>query len=515
MPLKLEILSEKAAQWEGWCRHRLFAFNAIRQPGSIIKQTYSLPQGIMAYVMASDIVDIIRIWGGAVAGFICHPRSDSFPGGVTPQGASISPAYPYPLVDNDHGSFILTPPTPWAVSRDAENYGNIDWQGSNGTILSWRGPSSRHFPLDPSINYPGYTLFDRTVGTPPFDTDYFTPFGPNVYQSGNILATLPNSKILGAALVNGVLTVVASLFNGSYSDEVWQLKNGWQKLWAQGGSSPLVCWFFTADGMKAYRGNETLDFTSGGPVYTQITDPGGSATLSIHYNDKYDLEKKGSWHPYREDVSLSISLKSSDNSIVNNQGAETFANVPVYVLSNTGPAPLAIFGPVNFVNPSDYSATGGEGDYTFTFPSGNSCGTQSVTVTDRCGKTASMDVRMSSGKFVLVSSIPCTTYFSDGGGTIPVTCSGVNSGVRTLNVGAQQIVESYLLTQNPVYQDLNGGYCPPCEQDGGALGCSSSYTPLTLPPLVYTCTLCGPPVILTVNYYMVVCNVATYNWVCP
>lgn len=441
MALKLQILSVKAMEWEGWCRHRLEAFRAIRKPGAIIRQSYSFPQGVMAQIICCDICDIIRIWGGGVSGFICHARGDTSPGGITPDGKQITPVYGYPLVDNDHGSFVLTSdgnkPPAWGISRDVENYGNIDWIGKDGTALTFRGPSGRQFPLDPTINYSGFTFFDESVGDL-LPVDYYTPFSPNVYQSGNILTTVKSGKVTGVSLLNGVPVVMVSgnyrnLTNpdggtGGFYDEIWI--NG-QRIGWKIGSRASVPWFFNQAGDKAVKGGTELSINS-------TTDSGGKVTYSISFSaleggsgttsysadkstGKWSLGKNGSWPGYKDfsdEVLQGIQLiaKYSESSLRIGSSADRFATLPI-MFSGTGVlTPLSISGPEAASVGALYGYSGGTGGacpqtVLWSMSGGtivnglitsiSGCGMGSVTVSlSPSGISATMPVRLPNGVWV-------------------------------------------------------------------------------------------------------------------
>ncbi len=71
---------------------------------------------------------------------------------------------PYPLVDNDHGTFVISIDgedleVEWAGNAD-DNYGNIWWSGTGDepNVLSWRGPPSIQFPIGAEYTIPGLTM---------------------------------------------------------------------------------------------------------------------------------------------------------------------------------------------------------------------------------------------------------------------------------------------------------------------------------------------------------------------
>jgi hypothetical protein len=298
----------------------------MRRPGQIFKKTYILPDNIMAQIISSDICDIIRIWGGAAAGFICHPRSVSSPGGLKPDGGEISTVYDYPLVDDDQGSVVLTSsetdPVTWEASTDVENYGNTDWLGDDGTVLSWRGPAGRDFPFDTGIFVSGLTIGDgeTTLGEP-----RYTVFMPYVYQAGEVYATAPQvgvtpAKVLGAAFVadGRLIAVVNNNYQdvpnpagavGGFFDEVWltggsdglfdEAKNtgGWRRIGYKHAGRPESCWFFNSSGMLAVNDALTLTVNDdlNGVVFGQIEPVYGSRTNHQEGRSDWGYSQSGQW----------------------------------------------------------------------------------------------------------------------------------------------------------------------------------------------------------------------------
>lgn len=79
-----------------------------------------------------------------------------------PHFAEMSSRQPYPLVDNDHGTFVISIngeelEVEWAEAGD-ENYGNLWWVGKSGEVLSWKGPPSVQFPIGAEYTIPGLTM---------------------------------------------------------------------------------------------------------------------------------------------------------------------------------------------------------------------------------------------------------------------------------------------------------------------------------------------------------------------
>lgn len=444
----IQLLSADGAAYIGFAKQKLALITSLRksQGQPKLSKIFQIDTFLIT-VVSSDWGDTIRIDGeGGVTGFICHPRSEIFPGGWKEGEEGIEPldnSYVYPLEDDDGGSVVLSYDGEWETSREVENYGNIDWRGLDGEILSWRGPPSRHFALDPTENYPGFTVFDEVVG----EIEYFTPFGPNVYQGGEILDTLPGAKILGACLRNGKLIVVASsnyrgMNNpaggiGGFYDEVWEKGEDWVLLGFKQASRASTCWFFTEDGLTAYHGHEVLNLSGAVPVWSTTPDIASTAILTVA-SGSWGLTADGVFLPYRETDTLQVTLKAVDASLRSGNSTGSRSAISVYMFGDE-PAALTVSGSDTPTIGSVYSAAGGQGTVIF---SGNGitlnssgevtaipgCGMGSITVTDACGATATKSVRLPSGVWVTDTD---NVYYS-GYGSFPS---------HTEIVGTQRITE--------------------------------------------------------------------------
>ena len=98
------------------------------------------------------------------------------------QFAQLSARHPYPLVDDDHGTFLITIDgeeleVEWAAPGE-ENYGNLWWSGTGDDppVLSWKGPPSVQFGLPTTSDISGLTQPDHSGVS--------TPFGCYIYQGG-------------------------------------------------------------------------------------------------------------------------------------------------------------------------------------------------------------------------------------------------------------------------------------------------------------------------------------------
>lgn len=221
--LKIQVQSEQAAEWVGWCKAKLRQLKKTRRPGSIFRKLYYIPDdNVTIEIIITDFCDTIRILEEGVNGFLFHPRTGEvltkeydlvkqawlppyefyFPyvngtGWDTKGNILPGDAVEYPLVDDDHGTRnISRTDNVWSYKVDPpENYGNVDWKGLNtakvgqpstAPILTWKGPQSRYFATK---------IIDSLTGQ--------SIYGNNIYQNGELLATAPG-YVLGAALTTDV-----------------------------------------------------------------------------------------------------------------------------------------------------------------------------------------------------------------------------------------------------------------------------------------------------------------------
>jgi hypothetical protein len=431
MPIKLQIISPEGTKWQSYCEHRLVALslhreflNSTRTPESrvrIVRQNYELPNRVRAMVISADICNIIRIEGGGIVGFIFHPRNSLFPGGFTPNGEAIATVYGYPLVDDDHGSRLITGDA-GAWSYDAnppENYGNLDWIGMNGTVVSWRGPASRSFAMDPLHSYPGFTSLDYVSGFP--EVEYYTPYRNLIYQSGDILFEFPtSSKVFGATDIYGVVGFnYAGQVNpaggvGGYYTEIWHGTKA--RIGYMLGALPVPC-FFNQTGNEAISGSlrMSINIDSGGQESVSFTAlAGGSGTqtkvVSVGSPVPWKLNRSGSWPLHygfkgNDLFPLTLTMVESQSTARAGVGESTFTDLPI-LFSGTAPTSITVDGP-EWYTPGMYTATiepeGASlcaGGLVWTFPTGCGMGVVTATLGPVSG---SKSVRMPDGVWKLLS----------------------------------------------------------------------------------------------------------------
>lgn len=451
--IKYQITSDAAYQWVGWCEKEAYRLDKLRKPGSTTRKFYQFIGNITAEIILTDLTSIIRIWGDA-SGFICHPQTDSFPGGITSDLTQITAQYTYPLIDSDDGSFILTfdsTQSPvWEVAREPENYGNLDWMGSiipgsevDTQILSWRGVPGRQINLDPTVNITGlsqfaYSIVDSSTG---LETDYYTCFNGNLYSSGDILLVAPidedaiNSRILGAGYLNNLLVLICSVQSTSigtnglhtYRERVYiQNEGGWTQLSDRTGGEAFVPYFFSQDGSQAVRSSEYYSISETDAVKTSLTNGSG---IVIYNTSPYNVTKNGQWLMYPDfiDSTLTqyqITFTSTDQTSSTLNDITTQGIAQVYypgtepTLSVTG-NDSATVGTIYSASSSDavapqgvvWSFTGGTISSTGEILTITGCGTVTVTAVDSCGRSASKQVMVPSGVWVQVQDDTFTPDF--------------------------------------------------------------------------------------------------------
>jgi hypothetical protein len=183
-----------------------------------------------------------------VVGFLCRPRTDQTYDQVQDnfEERKENQVVYWGSTKWLHKNYVVTIKTTdlfgnlIAVTEESNEYGNIDWKGPRQDdskdptqhyrqILTWKGPPSRYFPLAAEINYPGVTVLDTWVEQIYDDIIRYTPFSPNIYQHGRVLAVGPpvnypvsdmafdtHGQILGTALqADGTLVAVVKATYGS------------------------------------------------------------------------------------------------------------------------------------------------------------------------------------------------------------------------------------------------------------------------------------------------------------
>ena len=437
--------------------------------------------------------------------FICTPRifgvNDGYrrvDGRLTAVGDGSSL---YPMVDSDntsatvgYGPFVVDlsfedAPTKTADSqlklyRDVQLYGNVDWKGkntskdgtaSNAPVLTWKGPTGRSVPFDYYEPIEGFTTADIQ-----FDLagrEYYTCFGPSVYQNGKILATIPKPgdvqpKVVGCAFTehtedDATRLLLVCMVNNHYENEtgffseLWVLfggeddaatglENGWRIIHSEPAGRPTQCWFFNESGTKCTMGNRELAIDISERSVTEIVHDAGSGIFSADVrgggsDSNYEppdpsnsgglggvkvdtsesaitIEHHGNYSiysDYKGDVRVTASVAVVDTTArkITRVNAETYDDIEIWYEGIV--PPLSISGPELYTPEAVYTVVGGAPgiSYDVTSPT-KLCGSDEVRVTDSCGRTAAVQVRMAEGVWHTLS-VETATFYGSVGCTYP------------------------------------------------------------------------------------------------
>lgn len=343
----------------------------------------------------------------------------------------------FPMVDDDQGSKNLQFVKEWLIDEETnENYGNLDWISPDDEprILTFKGPPGRHVPLNPTLDIPGCTVYDETVEGTYGDTTYYTPFTPNVYEEGEVLAVAP-AKVLGVGLRDGLLVALCGenrrpngFWNVLYATRSMntkgEVKDGaWYKVYEWCGSRPRLPWFFNQSCTQAVNGNQLLTFD---PVEKTATLEGlndGDGAFSVS-EEFWRVSANGSYTTAREFdgdqlVTLGASLVGQESSdfpsdiITSNDDLRVyfegkFARAVVILGTETPTVGTAYSYQLTdgdvVCHPAKWSMSGGTIDpNTGTITAITGCGMGSVTVTFQDGPTATKPVRLPTGTWILIS----------------------------------------------------------------------------------------------------------------
>lgn len=559
--------------------------------------------------------------------FSLHPRSGSlraYPvaddttipgvngGGWAQSGegfSELAARSPYPLVDNDHGTFVISIDgedleVEWADSA-SENYGNIWWSGTGDepSVLSWRGPPSIQFPIGAEYTIPGLTM-EVPSGN--------SVFGCFIYSDGARLCHGPSwypdeperTLIVGACYATDearkrwlvAMTVthkgsahVLQVWRSEDTGKTWQLLNEFPSLRA------AVTAFISQDGRRFVYGGQLYQIdptvssvAAGAKIPTSVT-----GTRTIHgaggYGSEYSYAAKKHVWPALDAAGNFVFSTITESAVFEATGngatRNNIVSIPVYVgnpatsvsiiagydagtftfhaaangnycdiewtgvdgysgdqawktpyngCSNSGfsvsvtlspngvtdsytfegpatPA-MTISGPESGVTTAQYSATNAIGDVTWTNSSGTitdsgvatftGCGTAVITATDACGRTATKEVRLTSGYWQLQSSV----YFY-------ANCAGAFSAERIS--GSTKVFMLFYANCICVKSMNDYSWCQ-------SETVPESPHPVPFMPDAYAgvCTASAAPYGGTYFTYhglwqLTACHVATYSWVCP
>jgi hypothetical protein len=379
--------------------------------------------------------------------------------GVTP----LTTGYVFPLVDEDNASFVLNAKDSGLFSGSEGNYGNLYW--SNGaTTLSWRGTPTRHFRLPNSIEIPGISTFETSVHGLWEDTPQYTTFGTNLYQGGIVLAKAPHyswpyngSGVGGQCLIlgamqdtKGIIYIVTQSdhYNAPESVKLGDTdhpltKSGfWLTLWKSGsqldkwdlisefnyGRNGLP-WFGNSNGTEFVCSNGDRLTASGafsghagtgGGTYKEVSvlrETSGNVNYYSAFSMSFEATYSGDdYSEYKGliPVSSPIGLTfSASSALQSTPGVSKTYTGEFPILTQI--APLILGGPDAWTgNPGNFWVSGGEGPYSWTYPS-NSCSPNvgSISVRDCHGSSVTRPLRLSGNGYWLYNEDLCCVEAAD------------------------------------------------------------------------------------------------------
>lgn len=464
-PAKILVNNEEGVQYitiAESLRKELDAYRNRYGFPSLAKEYY-LAEDVRIEILSSDINPYIHIYTNPIAeGFITHPKSGDFKyeffnktdigelgpietqeqhyivdgGGWDKNINPITTIYHIPAIDGDGGSSILTPVKDTASFKETHgeySYGNIYWSNDNAT-LSWKGPPSRHIPLQDHLNIPGLTVLDDIEEKTTGELRYYTAFGPNIYSKGSVLVTAPEynwsgisnkPKVLGAAIQNNILVLIAGV-NKRYNteeqgfyDSVFISTNNkdWELIGEIASSRHRLPYFFNKQGTSAVNRERLLHINAIDKQVSLETLPSNIST-NIEVSSKFwNLGGQSNsviFREYAEDTLVELPAVSifDENTTITNTGDSITTDLPLY---NEGILTCAtIEGPNSAVVGSLYTLSGGTScpeNVVWSFSGGTidaklgiitnitGCGTAVVTATvGQCVSTK--EVRLPSGTWI-------------------------------------------------------------------------------------------------------------------
>lgn len=353
-------------------------------------------------------------------------------------------------------------------------------------ILSWRGTPTRHFRLPNNYDIPGFSSFETSIKGAIEDTPEYTAFGYQLYYRGSTFAETPkyswpynDTGVNGSCLLLGAMrnNVSSDIYivtqsdhynapsliyvfsdNGrSYSESEKQLYltqhpgtsvvfntelsspgfylglwkyggviDGWELIKEQSYTRNELPWFGNLDGTEFVCSNGDKIDIDGKLIlnvntvgeYKESGDIVGSMSFSANYSGTQYSE-------FKDNILISSLVNLTFNA------SSSILSTPSVYLPNSGlfsvytvspPQPLILSGPEDYAVGA-YTATGGDGTYTWFYPTDN-CGMGTIAVVDSCGNSASMTVRMPVGNWVRHAELD----YGDGIGPVTdyVTCISGN-----------------------------------------------------------------------------------------
>lgn len=262
---------------------------------------------------------------------------------------------PYPLVDNDHGTFVVSIDgedleVEWADSA-SENYGNIWWSGTGDepSVLSWKGPPSIQFPIGAEYTIPGLTM-EVPSGN--------SVFGCFIYSDGARLCHGPawypdepeRTLIVGACYATDearkrwLVAMTATHKGSAHVLQVWRSEDTgktWQLLNEFPSLRAAVTAFISQDGRRFVYGGQLYQIdtavssvVAGAKIPTSTT-----GTRTIHgaggYGSEYSYAAKRCVWPTLDATGNFVFSTITESAVfeaTGNAGARNnIVSIPVYV----------------------------------------------------------------------------------------------------------------------------------------------------------------------------------------
>lgn len=513
MSPRIEVIGNivVAAPWIPWARkkHFLSVFGRNSIGSNIIIEI--MPNYIRIFVYAttgiithprSGTIEYLPYQEGAynpVVGTVWTTKTRlGIKGGWTDGETPLTTDYIYPLVDEDDASFLLDKDGDTFSGEflgDLGNYGNLHWIGTDNTIVSWKGTPTRHFQLSELINIPGFSTHHKNfVGAITGEQPRYSAFGPNIYIEGEIIegpkgALHPDylleqhSVVLGAAISEGILYCVAA---GSKADtaktylQLWKQSGDWTLLYEiekYGDDVVNLPWFADSAGTSFTCVNGATISAAG--FVDRVAGTGTAAlTVADYYPQSFSFN--GSYPLFHEpgvQAVVSFSAGGSSTRINGDILTKDFAeDGPIWQLGTdpevelSGPSVLTGTGSYpNIVTTAGQTFTASGGTAPFSWSAGfvftvsgdtssistsggdKVCGSVTVTVTDACGKIATLTVRAPNGQWVQITDVAHIDFSTS---EVPSSyiASGYtfysNSGKKCVASAASSNVRPYVYAYN-------------------------------------------------------------------
>lgn len=341
----------------------------------------------------------------------------------------------YPLSTDGNTTINVTIDEDAGVTLDRmlHVYGNVDWKGPENLVLTWYGPPGRLVPYDTKLNISGLCVPD--IKFDELAEDVFTCFGPNIFERGSILTTVPTTgnvepKVLGCAYQNTEdASYLVAIVNNHYPDrigffeEVWIKKDSdWLKLHERSTGRPTSIWAFNQSGTQATQGVAMyyINASDGSVLYdagentsitaTWVKNSDGSSH-SVNYTGSTNV-----WSDFKEDTRVFVVVGASGGRAFtsNNSENSTQVEAPEYLLGtkatsvivivdSTGQATATPVGGNYCQCTGEWSISSGTISSTGKVNLASSCGTGIVTF--KCADlVGTAEVRFTSGIWSLVST---------------------------------------------------------------------------------------------------------------